>query len=102
MAQEFEEGEYTVSVIGKNIEITKPIRDYIDEKITKIEKITNQIIEVDVRLDVQKLNHTVDIIIKFSHSFHPFGIVSDSKEKSTHQLLSNRLILFIFIPFSIP
>lgn len=63
----FSEGEYTVSVVGKHIEITKPIRDYIDEKITKIEKITNHIIEVDVRLDVQKLNHSVDIILKFSH-----------------------------------
>ena len=32
----FDEGEYTVSVVGKNIEITKPIRDYIEEKISKI------------------------------------------------------------------
>ncbi|CCB89779.1 MAG: ribosome-associated translation inhibitor RaiA [Simkania sp.] len=74
----FDEGEYTVSVIGKNIEITKPIRDYIEEKISKIEKITNHIIEVDVRLDVQKLNHTVDIILKFSHFRVKVGAVTEN------------------------
>lgn len=69
MVPTFSEGEYTVSVMGKNIEITKPIRDYIDEKISKIEKFvsSSHILEVDVRLDVQKLNNMVDIILKFSH-----------------------------------
>ncbi|WP_420422144.1 ribosome hibernation-promoting factor, HPF/YfiA family [Simkania sp.] len=74
----FDEGEYTVSVVGKNIEITKPIRDYIEEKISKIEKITNHIIEVDVRLDVQKLNHTVDIILKFSHFKVKVGAITEN------------------------
>lgn len=74
----FDEGEYTVSVIGKNIEITKPIRDYIEEKISKIEKITNHIIEVDVRLDVQKLNHTVDILLKFSHFRVKVGAITEN------------------------
>jgi len=74
----FDEGEYTVSVIGKNIEITKPIRDYIEDKISKIEKITNHIIEVDVRLDVQKLNHTVDILLKFSHFRVKVGAITEN------------------------
>lgn len=65
--KEFDDQSYNVSVTGKNIEITKPIRDYVDEKIAKIEMITNHIIDINVKLDVQKLNHTVDIILKFSH-----------------------------------
>jgi len=65
--EKFENEGYTISVIGKNLEITKPIRDYIDEKISKIERITNHIIDVDVKLDIQKLNHFVDIMIRFSH-----------------------------------
>lgn len=65
--KEFDDQSYNVSVTGKNIEITKPIRDYVDEKIAKIEMITNHIIDISVKLDVQKLNHTVDIILKFSH-----------------------------------
>jgi len=74
----FDEGEYTISVIGKNIEITKPIRDYIEDKIAKVEKITNHIIEVDVRLDVQKLNHSVDIILKFSHFKVKVGAITEN------------------------
>ena len=63
----FNDQEYTISVVGKNIEITKPIRDYIEEKIAKIEALSTDIIDVKVRLDVQKLNHMVDIFLKFSH-----------------------------------
>ena len=74
----FDDDAYTVSVVGKNIEITNPIRDYIEEKISKIEKITNHIIEVDVRLDVQKLNHTVDILLKFSHFRVKVGAITEN------------------------
>ncbi len=66
-SKKFDEQEYTISIVGKNIEITKPIRDYIEEKIAKIEVLSTHIIDVKVRLDVQKLNHTVDILMKFSH-----------------------------------
>ncbi|MCB1072933.1 MAG: ribosome-associated translation inhibitor RaiA [Chlamydiales bacterium] len=66
-SQKFDDQEYTISVVGKNIEITKPIRDYIEEKIGKIEALSTDIIDVKVRLDVQKLNHMVDIFLKFSH-----------------------------------
>lgn len=66
-SRKFAEQEYAISVLGKNIEITKPIRDYIDEKIAKIEALSTDIIDIKARLDVQKLNHTVDIFMKFSH-----------------------------------
>lgn len=66
-AKKFDNQEYTINIIGKNIEITNPIRDYIDEKIGKIEDLSTDIIDVKVRLDVQKLNHAVDIVMKFSH-----------------------------------
>ena len=66
-SHKFNDQEYTISVVGKNIEITKPIRDYIEEKIAKIEALSTDIIDVKVRLDVQKLNHMVDIFLKFSH-----------------------------------
>ncbi len=56
-----------VTIIGKNIEITNPIKQYITEKLAKVEKVLPHIIEVIVRLEVQKLNHQVDIVMKFSH-----------------------------------
>ncbi len=74
----FEKGEYSISVMGKNIEITNSIRDYIEEKIHKIERITSHIIECNVKLDVQKLNHKVDILIKFSHFRVKVGAVTEN------------------------
>ncbi|MDJ0652150.1 MAG: ribosome-associated translation inhibitor RaiA [Simkaniaceae bacterium] len=66
-AQKFNNQDYTMSVVGKNIEITKSIRNYIEEKIAKIEALSTDIIDIKVCLDVQKLNHVVDIFLKFSH-----------------------------------
>jgi putative sigma-54 modulation protein len=66
-SKKFDQQEYTVNIIGKHIEVTKPIRDYVEEKLSRIEAFSTHIIDVRVNLDVQKLNHTVDIIMKFSH-----------------------------------
>ncbi|MCH9631057.1 MAG: Ribosome hibernation promotion factor [Chlamydiia bacterium] len=59
--------EVHVTVVGKNVEITGPLKDYVMEKIKKIEMLNHLIIEIIVRLDVQKIDHSVDIIMKFSH-----------------------------------
>lgn len=67
-SKDFGDQEYSVAITGKNIEVTKPIRDYIGEKIAKIEMMTNHIIDIKVKLDVQsKLHHGIDVILKFSH-----------------------------------
>ncbi|MDN3508404.1 MAG: ribosome-associated translation inhibitor RaiA [Simkaniaceae bacterium] len=62
----FEEG-FEVKVFGKHIEITKPIEDYVLEKVAKVEKLNDHKVEMVVRLDVQKTTHTVDVMFKFSH-----------------------------------
>ena len=71
-------GEYNVSITAKNFEVTNPLRDYIEEKIGKIEKVTNQIIDVHVRLDMQKLNHFVDILFLFSHFKIKVGAITEN------------------------
>jgi putative sigma-54 modulation protein len=58
---------YNISITAKNIEVTTALREHIEGKISKIERLLNQIMEIDVRLDIQKLNHFVDINLKFSH-----------------------------------
>ncbi len=63
-----EQGDmYTVTISSKNVEVTPPMKDYIMEKIEKVEKLTKEIMEIDVRLTVQKLSHQTDIILKFGH-----------------------------------
>ena len=58
---------YRLEIYGKHIDISDPIKDYIIEKLGRIERLTDLIIEVEVRIEVQKLVHQVDIVMKFSH-----------------------------------
>ena len=58
---------YRLEIYGKHIDISDPIKDYIIEKLGRIERMTGLISEVEVRIEVQKLVHQVDIVMKFSH-----------------------------------
>jgi putative sigma-54 modulation protein len=63
----FADSKYNVSVIAKGLQMTDAIQQYVREKVSKIEHFTNQILDVGVILDTQKLAHTVSIVIKFLH-----------------------------------
>jgi putative sigma-54 modulation protein len=63
----FESEGYNVSVVGKNVEVTDAIEGYVLEKLSKMERFTKHILEVSVTLDVQKLAHSVSILMKFLH-----------------------------------
>lgn len=61
-----EQGEtYTVAISSKNVEITPPIKDYILEKIQKVERLTTHFLEIDVRLELQKFHNIVSILMCF-------------------------------------
>jgi len=62
-----EDRHIDVSVIGKHVEVTTPLKNYVMEKVAKVEHLNHQGIDMIVRLDVQKLEHTVNIVMKFSH-----------------------------------
>ena len=66
-ADKFAMEGYNISLVGKHVKITPPIRDYIFEKLNKVERLTDNIIEVFVTLEVQKLSHRVTILMKFFH-----------------------------------
>lgn len=63
----FETEGYSVEIKGKKLVVTKPMEAYVLEKISKLERFTNNILEVIVSLEVQKLAHSVSIIIQFMH-----------------------------------
>ncbi|MCY3973928.1 MAG: ribosome-associated translation inhibitor RaiA [Simkaniaceae bacterium] len=70
--------EGKLSVIGKNIEVTQPIRSYVAEKLTKVDRLVHPIIDVTVRLDVRKPDHRVDITLRFSHFHIKVGATTDN------------------------
>jgi len=56
---------YTVSIVGKHIEITDAIQNYVWEKLSRVERIAEHIIEVTVTLDSQKLEKSCSILMNF-------------------------------------
>jgi putative sigma-54 modulation protein len=66
-AAEFLNEAYNITITGRNVMVTEPMKSYAMEKIAKIERFSNRIIDVIVTMDVQKLNHRVDIFIKVDH-----------------------------------
>lgn len=65
----FEGQPYNISIVGKHFQITDAIRNYVFEKLNKIEKIADHIIDVIVTLDAQKLEQSCSILMNFIH-FH--------------------------------
>ncbi len=66
-AAEFQGEGYNVHVTGRHINVTEAMKTYAVEKVSKIERFSNRIIDVNVTMDVQKLDHRVDIIMKVDH-----------------------------------
>jgi len=56
-----------ITIFGRNLEITSPMREHIISKLKKIEEMTPPIIGAHVYLDIQREDHHVEIEYKFSH-----------------------------------
>ena len=63
------EEKYKISIVGRNLQVTYPMHEHIIEKISKIEAITPQVIDVHVHLEIQKNEQRAEILYQFSH-FH--------------------------------
>jgi putative sigma-54 modulation protein len=81
-ALEFIDAAYNIQITGRHIEITDSMKDYAIDKISKIERFMNRIIDVNVIMDIQKLEHRVEIILKAGN------IKITSKASSTDMYIS--------------
>lgn len=66
-AAEFIGESYNVVVTGRNVQVTESMKDYVLEKISKLEKYGDRIIDVVVTMDIQRVEHRVDIAMKFNN-----------------------------------
>lgn len=67
-ALEFVDAGWDIQVTGRHVQVTDSMKNYAMEKITKLERFTNRIIDVNVIMDIQKLDHRVEIILKAGHT----------------------------------
>ncbi len=93
-AKKFEMEGYSISIVGKNVQITDTIRDHVFEKISKFEKFTNKILDLTITLDVQKLEQSAVFLMKFLH----FQIKSHASTESLYSAIdkaSDRMLRLI-------
>ena len=69
---------YNISIIGKHFQITDAIQNYVFEKLSKIEHAADHIIDVQVTLDAQKLEHSCTIFMNFIHFHVKVGASTDN------------------------
>ena len=61
----FEMEGYSIEIHAKHFPLTDAIRDYVLEKISRIERFSKDMLDIDVTLDVQKLEHSATMLLKF-------------------------------------
>lgn len=66
-AAEFVGEGYKVHVTGRHVLVTDAMKQYAIDKISRFERLSPRIIDVQVWMDIQKLEHRVDIVIKVDH-----------------------------------
>ncbi|NGX42712.1 MAG: putative sigma-54 modulation protein [Chlamydiae bacterium] len=66
-AAEFTDEGYKIIVTGRDVTITDAMKAYAIEKVSKIERFSTRIIDVQVTMDIQKLQHRVDIVLSVDH-----------------------------------
>jgi len=63
-AAEFVSENYNINVTGRNVMVTDAMKNYAIEKVSKLERFSNRIIDVMITMDIQKLEHRVEILLK--------------------------------------
>lgn len=61
------EDGYDIKVTGRHVLVTEAMKDYAMDKISKLERFSPRLIDVSVTMDIQKLDHRVDIILRFNN-----------------------------------
>lgn len=55
-----------INITGHHVEVTEALRDYVDNKFTKLERHFDHINNVHVILNVEKLNHKAEASLHLS------------------------------------
>ncbi len=82
------EAGYNITITGRHVQVTDAMKEYAMEKISKIERFLNHIIDVTVTMDIQKLDHKVDVVFKFNHFKIRAQATSDNMYTSIDRVLT--------------
>lgn len=66
-AAEFVEEAYNVNITGRHVAVTDAMRNYVIDKLSKIEKFSDRIIDAVVTMEVVRHEQRVDIVLKVNN-----------------------------------
>jgi putative sigma-54 modulation protein len=58
---------YRIDIMGRNVYVTDAMKNYAMEKISKLDRFHTHVMDVHVTMDIQKVEHTITIIVRFDH-----------------------------------
>lgn len=78
IAEKFQGDVYDISVTGRNVLVTDAMQQYAIDKISKIDRFSNRVVDVNVVMDIQKIEHRCDIIMKVDQIIVRSSATSDN------------------------
>ena len=78
--------EFTIR--GKNIEITQPLRDYVEKRVGKVTKYFDRVDNISVLLTINKGQHVVEVTVEV-----PSGMLLRGEESTTDMYTSIDLVV---------
>ena len=85
---------YDISIVGKNLEVTDAIWNYVFSKLGKIEHFADHVIDIVVTLYCQKLEYSCSMLMNFNH-FHIKVTADTDNLYSSIDKASDRMIKLV-------
>lgn len=61
------EDGYNVMVTGRHVLVTESMKDYLMDKLSKLERFSPRLIDLIATMDIQKFEHRVDLVLRFNN-----------------------------------
>ncbi len=58
---------YRFTIYGKSVLVTEAMKNYVKDKLVKIERLKDHIMDIHVYMDIQRLEHVISVLVKFEH-----------------------------------
>jgi len=79
-----------LNITGRHIEVTTAIHDYVNEKFSRISRHFDQVLNIEVILEVQKLEHKAEATLHVSGN-HIFADASSNDMYAAIDALTDKL-----------
>lgn len=83
--EEFKDQGYNVQVTGLHVLVTEAMKNYAIERLGKLERFSDRIIDAVVTMDIQKIEHRVTIVLKVDHTKIKSGAASEDMYDAINQ-----------------